>query len=65
MHNLSKSEDKQLCGHERSTGQLDLPKNKTLTFARDYKAWTLKQWTQVMWSNESRLTLSQSDGWPL
>ena len=35
---------------------------KRLQFAREHKDWTLEQWKKVMWSNESRFTLFQSDG---
>ena len=34
---------------------------KRLQFARKHKDWTLEQW-KVMWSDESRFTLFQSDG---
>ena len=35
---------------------------KRLQFAREHKDWTLEQWKKVMWSDESRFTLFQSDG---
>ena len=35
---------------------------KRLQFAREHKDWTVEQWKKVMWSDESRLTLFQSDG---
>lgn len=41
---------------------LKLKKKKRFQFARDHKDWTLEQWKQVMWSDESRFTLFQSDG---
>ncbi|KAK3544716.1 hypothetical protein QTP86_026116, partial [Hemibagrus guttatus] len=37
-------------------------RKKRLQFARDHKDWTLEQWKKVMWSDESRFTLYQSDG---
>ena len=36
---------------------------KRLQFAREHKDWTLEQWKKVMWSDESRFTLFQSDVW--
>ena len=33
-----------------------------LKFAREHIDWTLEQWKKVMWSDESRFTLFQSDG---
>ncbi|KAF7646280.1 hypothetical protein LDENG_00190250 [Lucifuga dentata] len=35
---------------------------KRLQFAWEQKDWTLEQWKKVMWSDESRFTLFQSDG---
>ena len=35
---------------------------KRLWFAREHKDWTVEDWKKVMWSDESRLTLFQSDG---
>ena len=35
---------------------------KKLQFAWEHKEWTLQQWKKVMWSDESRFTLFQSDG---
>ncbi|KAF7652311.1 hypothetical protein LDENG_00098550 [Lucifuga dentata] len=35
---------------------------KRLQFAREHKDWTLELWKKVMWSDESRFTLFQSDG---
>ena len=35
---------------------------KRFQFAREHKDWTLEQWKKVMWSDESRFTLFQSDG---
>ncbi|KAF7641747.1 hypothetical protein LDENG_00273020 [Lucifuga dentata] len=35
---------------------------KRLQFAREQKDWTLEQWKKIMWSDESRFTLFQSDG---
>ena len=40
----------------------DANRIKRLKFAREHKDWTLDQWKKVMWSDESRLTLFQSDG---
>ncbi len=37
-------------------------RKKRLQFAREHKDWTLEQWKKVMWSDESRFTLFQSDG---
>ena len=34
---------------------------KRFQFAREHKDWTLEQWKKVMWSDESRFTLFQSD----
>ncbi len=33
-----------------------------LKLAREHNKWTLEQWKKVMWSDESRFTLFQSDG---
>ena len=33
-----------------------------LWFAREHNDWTLEQWKKVMWSDESRFALFQSDG---
>uniref|UniRef100_A0A3B5RET6 Tc1-like transposase DDE domain-containing protein n=1 Tax=Xiphophorus maculatus TaxID=8083 RepID=A0A3B5RET6_XIPMA len=35
---------------------------KRLQFPREHKDWTLEEWKRVMWSDESRFTLFQSDG---
>lgn len=40
----------------------DSNQKKRLQFAREHKDWTLEQWKKVMWSDESRFTLFQSDG---
>ena len=33
-----------------------------LQYAKEHKDWTVEQWKKVMWSDESRFTLFQSDG---
>ncbi|KAF7659613.1 hypothetical protein LDENG_00295490 [Lucifuga dentata] len=35
---------------------------KSFQFAREHKDWTLEQWKKLMWSDESRFTLFQSNG---
>ena len=40
----------------------DANQKKRLQFAREHKDWTLEQWKKVMWSDESRFILFQSDG---
>ena len=38
-------------------------KKNRLQFAREHKDWTVERWKKkVMWSDESRFTLLQSDG---
>ena len=36
--------------------------SKANQFAREHNDWTVEQWKQVMWTDESSLTLFQSDG---
>lgn len=36
---------------------------KRLQFARERKDWTVERWERVMWSDISRFTLLQRDGW--
>lgn len=37
-------------------------RRKRLQFAKAHKNWTVEDWKRVMWSDESRFTLFQSDG---
>ena len=49
------------CVAVRKPVVIEANRKKRLQFAREHKDWTLEQWKKVMWSDESRLTLFQSD----
>ena len=52
----------QLCSLKKTTNQWGNPnRKKSLQFAREHEDWTLEHWKKVMWSDESRFILFQSD----
>ncbi|KAK1792955.1 hypothetical protein P4O66_001678 [Electrophorus voltai] len=64
MHNVKGTQGigtKQLCNLKKPLVS-EANQQKWLQFAMEHKDWTLEQWKKVMWSDEYRFTLFQSDG---
>lgn len=50
------------CASTRKPLVSKVNRKKRLQFAKEHKNWTVQQWSNIMWSDESRFTLFQHDG---